>query len=109
MSTVSHLRWPALQSVSVRLALVLCPAVVLLLALASFAQDAPLDSSEISRDLLYMAPSRAEKRVAGDVSGIAYVGTRFEYMRTNGKDWLIHPATTSKEEKSREKLSLIHI
>jgi hypothetical protein len=64
---------------------------------SSIAQDAPLDSSEISRDLLYLAPSRAEKRVAGNVINTAYVGTRFEYMRSSETNWFIRAAETKSE------------
>lgn len=73
------------------------------LALASFAQDAPLDSSEISRDLLYLAPSRAERRVAGDVISTAYVGTRFEYMPSSETEWFIKPASGKTGEPAEKK------
>jgi hypothetical protein len=66
----------------------LCPVVlvacvsfsaVLLPLFVSVAQDAPLDASEISRDLLYAAPSRIERRWAGDTYWYALAGQRFEY------------------------------
>jgi hypothetical protein len=69
---------------------------------SSSAQDAPLDASEISRDLLYLAPSRAETRTAGDVFTTAYVGTRFEYVQPDGIKWSIGPAAAKKAE-SKEK------
>jgi hypothetical protein len=45
----------------------------------SVAQDSPLDASEISRDLLYVAPSHVEMRAAGDSYSYGFAGNRFEY------------------------------
>src|SRR5262249_23628512 len=65
------------------------------------AQDAPLDASEISRDLLYVAPSHAELRVPGDASSTVFVGANFEYSQRSGA-WSIRPSA-AKKEASREK------
>src|SRR5215471_15784867 len=63
----------------------------------SYAQDTPLDASEISRDLLYLAPSHTEKR-ADTESREAYVGTRFEYARQGENNWSILPAKGNKPD-----------
>lgn len=56
------------------------PGLIPFLAFSSFAQDSPvMDSSEISRDLLYVAPSHVEIRSSGDVVRHVFAGRRFEY------------------------------
>jgi hypothetical protein len=72
--------------------------------LFSYAQDAPLDASEISRDLLYLAPSRVEFRGGGGGSGTyAFAGTRFAYVAPDDRgEWSIVPLTAP-AVKSHEK------
>jgi hypothetical protein len=84
------------------LSFALCVAMACLSNFSSSAQNAPLDASESSRDLLYLAPSRTETRTAGDVVTTAYVGARFEYSQPDGGKWLIRPASTKIVE-SKEK------
>src|SRR5262249_42376511 len=78
---------------------VLALGLISLYGIFSYGQDAPLDASEISRDLLYLAPSHAEKRA----TGTAYVGMRFEYTQQGEKNWSILPVKPNKTETSREK------
>jgi hypothetical protein len=69
----------------------------------SAAQDAPLDASEISRDLLYLAPSRVEYRAAGDTGSYVFTGSRFAYIAAHGAgEWSIVPIIAP-AAKSREK------
>jgi hypothetical protein len=74
---------------------------IVFLAFSSSAQNPPLDSSEISRDLLYVAPSRAEMRAAGDVVWTAYAGTRFEYGEPLGK-WLTQRSAATRTEPQKK-------
>jgi hypothetical protein len=81
--TNARLRPPIVPSIVPCLpALLACLPLLILLCLAfvSRAQDAALDASEISRDLLYAAPSRVERRsLGGDTYWYALVGRRFAY------------------------------
>jgi hypothetical protein len=71
--------------------------------LFSYAQDAPLDASEISRDLLYLAPSRVEYHAAGATGSYAFAGNRFAYIAPrDGREWSIVPITAP-AAKSHEK------
>jgi hypothetical protein len=101
--TFPHIRRAAFRSLSVCLAIPLCAAIVFFLDFSSAAQDAPLDASETSRDLLYLAPSRAGQRVTGDVVWTAYVGTRFDYARRNETEWMIHPGAAEKGKPAERK------
>lgn len=60
------------------------------------AQGSPLDSSEISRDLLYVAPVREEARADGASS--AYVGARFEFTLVPGQGWTVRPSASRAKE-----------
>jgi hypothetical protein len=66
-------------------------------------QDAPLDASEISRDLLYLAASRVEYRSGGDRGSYALAGSRFAYVAPReGGEWSIVPVNAP-AAKSSEK------
>jgi hypothetical protein len=73
-----------------------------LCGLLSYGQDAPLDASEISRDLLYLAPSRADILLAGDIHAYVYQGSRFRYGQFDGITWTIQPSG-AKQTESTEK------
>src|ERR1700730_11671521 len=84
------------------LSFALCVAMAGLSSFSSSAQDAPLDASEISRDLLYLAPSRTETRTSDDIITTTYVRALFKYKQPDGVKWFIGPAST-KVAQSKEK------
>jgi hypothetical protein len=83
--------------------MLLCAAIAFCFDIPSLAQNQPLDASEISRDLLYLAPSQSERRIAGDVISTAYVGSRFEYAPNNETDWFIKPTASHAPEPTEKK------
>lgn len=77
----------------------------------SYAQDAPLDASEISRDLLYLAPSHVEFRTAGDTTWNAFAGARFEYAAPHeaGVWSIVRVATPAAESREKQRVFAVEI